>query len=424
MINNVYSYYMSQYAAKPVTRHNSHKRSELKNVYSRMVDVNRTAPLYKLNLSEDMQKMAIDIKESAIELKDYSEELSAAQAEREDTRKKAVSSREDLVEARLLGETVHSDETHEVVVKQLAAKQKNIGHFLQPKHRQLQPGTYSFDAELSGVTYELQFNVNRQDTTEDVQKRIVQLINQSDIGLTAGIERDALGNTAISVESDALGVRGMKPNIFTISDENATYVKGAVDFLGMDRTIQYPSNAIFTVDGEEQSSHNNQFTINRNLEITLKAVTEEPVTVSVEEDPKAVAGDIDNFVNSYNRMLEFARNASDKFSGGGKLLSELERMTRAYSSTLKESGFTIQDDGSIGIGGENSGKFTNKEEVDKVLSNLQEFRNSVMRKTDHMIANPIEYIDKKIVAYKNPARSFPSPYSSSAYAGIMFDGYY
>jgi flagellar hook-associated protein 2 len=47
-----------------------------------------------------------------------------------------------------------------------------------------------------------------------------------------------------------------------------------------------------------------------------------------------------------------------------------------------------------------------------------------MRHADSMMSNPMEYLDKKVVAYKNPARSFASPYSSSTYAGIMFDGYY
>lgn len=424
MINNVYSYYMSQYATRPVTRHDSHKRSELKNVYSKMVDVNRTSPLYKLNLSEDMQKMAIDIKESAIELKDYSAELSNAEMQREDSRKKAESANEDIVEARIVGEAAEEGESHEIVVKQLASKQKNVGHFLQPKGKPLAPGTYSFDAEMSGVTYELQFNVTRQDTVGDIQAKIAKLINQSDIGLSAEIETDSLGNTALAIESDEMGARGMKPDIFSITDDNTTYVKGAVDYFGLDRVVQHPANAIFEIDGEEKTSHNNQFTVNKNLEITLKDVSEDPVKVAVVEDPEAIAGDIDNFVSSYNKMMEFARGAAGKFSGGGRLLNEFERMTRAYSASLKESGLTIQEDGSLKISDGSSAKFVNKEEADKVLASLDSFRNSVMRKADNMISNPLEYVDKKIVAYKNPAKSFPSPYSSSAYAGIMFDGYY
>ena len=65
-------------------------------------------------------------------------------------------------------------EEFSVDVKQLATNQVNTGHFLQPKGKELGEGAYSFDIGISGVTYELQFNVEKQDTTKDIQDKIKQ----------------------------------------------------------------------------------------------------------------------------------------------------------------------------------------------------------------------------------------------------------
>ncbi len=423
MISNVYSYYLSQYAAKPGSRHDSHKRSELKNVYNKMVSINRTSPLYKLNLSEDMQKLAIDIKESAIELKDMAAELNDVESGAVQIRQKAVSSDEQVAQVKYIGKDKSPVDEFSIDVKQLATNQVNTGHYLQPKSKGLEEGTYSFDIGISGVTYELQFNVERQDTARNIQEKIARLVNESQIGVTGEVLEDSLGNGAISLKSDATGVRNMKPLIFTVSDEQASHRRGAVEYLGLDRTVQHSSNAIFAIDGDVRSSANNSFTINKTFEITLNGVSENPVIVRVEEDAEAIADDINSFMESYNRVVDFAKESSGKFQGGGRLLNEFERIAHSYHAILEENGFAIDQEGKLTLNDTGKEKLSDKEEVSKVLSRLEGFRNSVIRKADGMISNPMEYLDKKIVAYKNPSKSFTSPYSSSAYAGIMFDGY-
>lgn len=424
MINNVYSYYLSQYATKPTSKHDSHKKSELRNVYNRMVNVNRTAPLYKLDLSEDMQKMAIDIKESAIMLKDLSDDLDEASRDDSEKRWKAESSDEEKVGVKFIGDDTIGVDGFEVEVRQLATSQINTGHYLQPKSRGLEEGMYSFDAQIDDVTYELQFNVNKQDTANDIQQRISKLINRSNIGLTAHIDTDSLGNTALSVESEGRGIHNMKPQIFNISDDQTSFMRGVVEYLGLNRVVQYPSNAVFAINGEERTSAENKFTINKSIELSLNNVTDEPVEIRISEDTQALSDDLEKFVSGYNSIVEFANRTSEKFPGGGKLLNEFERIIRTYSETLKENGFEVQSDGRISLTEEAKDKFANKEDVNKALNNLSDFRKSIGRRADQMISNPVEYLNKKIVAYKNPAKSFTSPYNSSAYAGIMFDGYY
>lgn len=35
----------------------------------------------------------------------------------------------------------------------------------------------------------------------------------------------------------------------------------------------------------------------------------------------------------------------------------------------------------------------------------------------------MDYVNNKIIAYKNPTRTYNDPYNLSAYTGMMFNGY-
>ena len=57
------------------------------------------------------------------------------------------------------------------------------------------------------------------------------------------------------------------------------------------------------------------------------------------------------------------------------------------------------------------------------FSTIKDFTNSVLRKTNQVSLNPIEYVNKTIVAYKNPGHNFPVPYMTSNYSGLLFNSY-
>ena len=44
-------------------------------------------------------------------------------------------------------------------------------------------------------------------------------------------------------------------------------------------------------------------------------------------------------------------------------------------------------------------------------------------KAENASINPMRYVDKVIVAYKNPGHNFATPYITSIYAGMMLDSY-
>ena len=54
---------------------------------------------------------------------------------------------------------------------------------------------------------------------------------------------------------------------------------------------------------------------------------------------------------------------------------------------------------------------------------MKNFSASLLRKANQISLNPMNYVDKTIVAYKNPGHNFATPYVTSAYSGMMFNSY-
>ena len=48
----------------------------------------------------------------------------------------------------------------------------------------------------------------------------------------------------------------------------------------------------------------------------------------------------------------------------------------------------------------------------------------LLRKSNQISLNPMDYVERVMVAYKNPGRNFINPYVTSDYTGMMFDGYF
>ena len=186
-INTAYNYYLSTYANQSASRYDSHKKSELRNIYNRIVKINKDSPLYKIRHSENVQKFAIDIKESTRAIKNVIASLSDAEEGIGNAfqKKIAVSSQEDIVSADYIGNSrnLNVEETFHVEVKELAAPQINLGNFLDKNRLNLKPGTYSFDLENSTSSYEFQFSISPDDTNYSIQNKLANLISNADIGL-------------------------------------------------------------------------------------------------------------------------------------------------------------------------------------------------------------------------------------------------
>ena len=162
-IDSAYAYYASTYANKEVSRYDSHKKSDLRKIYNRIIKTNKESPLYKISNMSEAKKYAIDIKESSKAILNAVDSLSDKYAGSSDSfqKKVAESSNEDAVGVRYVGDGSENKgaDGFDIDVRQLAAPQINTGSYLDSKALSFIPGSYSFDINTKASSYEFQFGV-------------------------------------------------------------------------------------------------------------------------------------------------------------------------------------------------------------------------------------------------------------------------
>ena len=430
MINSVYNYYADQYGHREYSKYDTHSKAQLKSTFGRLQKINSQTPSYKIDFSDAALKYAIDLKENARELSQIADELSDESTDSITYKRSATSSSPQVIDAEYIGDSCVQDyEPLEVTVSQLACPQTNTGNFLQPNSKPFAAGEYSFDLQVQDLTYQFEFGVNATDTVTDTQQKIARLINQADIGLNAQLLTDGLGNSAISITSDATGIRGISPTIFHIQSQNSSDASDSntelVSTLGLDRVTQYPANAVYSVNGTTATSVSNEVTIDNNYVLTFFDTTgKAPVTISMNTDTDAIADSIGELIGGYNNLISVTANdANEHFEGNEKLKKDFAGIAKSYNHLLNENGLSVTDNGTIAVDRDAIISAADNGTLGDIFSGLNAFKQAVQKKAEDISLNPMDYVNNKIIAYKNPLRPTNDPYNLSAYTGMIFDGY-
>lgn len=430
MINSVYNYYAAQYGHREYSKYDTHSKAQLKSTFGRLQKINSQTPSYKIDFSDAALKYAIDLKENARELSQIADELSDESTDSITYKRSATSSSPQVIDAEYIGDSCVQDyEPLEVTVSQLACPQTNTGNFLQPNSKPFAAGEYSFDLQVQDLTYQFEFGVNATDTVTDTQQKIARLINQADIGLNAQLLTDGLGNSAISITSDATGIRGISPTIFHIQSQNSSDASDSntelVSTLGLDRVTQYPANAVYSVNGTTATSVSNEVTIDNNYVLTFFDTTgKAPVTISMNTDTDAIADSIGELISGYNNLISVTANdANEHFEGNEKLKKDFAGIAKSYNHLLNENGLSVTDNGTIAVDRDAIISAADNGTLGDIFSGLNAFKQAVQKKAEDISLNPMDYVNNKIIAYKNPLRPTNDPYNLSAYTGMIFDGY-
>lgn len=430
MINSVYNYYAAQYGHREYSKYDTHSKAQLKSTFGRLQKINSQTPSYKIDFSDAALKYAIDLKENARELSQIADELSDESTNSITYKRSATSSSPQVIDAEYIGDSCVQDyEPLEVTVSQLACPQTNTGNFLQPNSKPFAAGEYSFDLQVQDLTYQFEFGVNATDTVTDTQQKIARLINQADIGLNAQLLTDGLGNSAISITSDATGIRGISPTIFHIQSQNSSDASDSntelVSTLGLDRVTQYPANAVYSVNGTTATSVSNEVTIDNNYVLTFFDTTgKASVTISMNTDTDAIADSIGELIGGYNNLISVTANdANEHFEGNEKLKKDFAGIAKSYNHLLNENGLSVTDNGTIAVDRDAIISAADNGTLGDIFSGLNAFKQAVQKKAEDISLNPMDYVNNKIIAYKNPLRPTNDPYNLSAYTGMIFDGY-
>ena len=429
VLNTVYNNYVSTYAPKPLTKYDTHKKSELRSVYNSIVKLNKDEPWYLPTTSKDTQQYAVDLKENARGLRNTIAQLGGLEKDGLFRKKSAYSTDEGVATAVYVGSEESKAEVpdFQLEVHALATTQENLGLFLQGNGRAaLPPDTYSFDVSINDMNYEFQFSVGEGETNQQVQERLVRLINNSDIGLRASLA-ESEGRTSLRLTSEATGLAPDRDYIFAVSDDHTSKTHGAVEYLGLDYTSRDASNASFAVDGEELTSQSNHLTLGQLFDVRLTGISPEgqPTKIGLKTDVESLTDNVFHLVGGYNDFVRAASSYLETQTRSRQLIREMKGIASVYGSSLETMGLNLTEDGTLDIDRDTLRETAaGTQDINETFGSLKSFSNMLLRKSDQVSLNPMDYVEKVMVAYKNPGHNYPNPYVTSAYTGMMFDGYF
>jgi len=423
IIDSAYQYYLSTYRSSAVSRYDTHKKSELRDIYNRIVKINKESPLYKIKDVGNVTKYAIDIKETTKDLQNVISSLDDG-IEGVFSKHIAQSSNEDIVTAEYIGKDDASTVGFEISVQQLASNQINIGNYLNPNGLDVEPGSYSFDLNTNTRSYEFQYTVNEKDTNLSILQRLSKLVNTAGIGLSATVDKNDSGQIALQIASKQTGIAENEDFLFQILPSANIPSAKAMNILGIDQIEKEAKSSSFLLNGVEHSSYSNTFTVDKIFDITLHDINaaNDSVQVGFKANVDAITDNVQRLANAYNNIIDLA-HAHSESRNSGKLIRDIGGVARMYHNELEAIGINIESDSRLSIDRNLLIDAVSAPDAAETFALLNEFKDDLNERTTNAFIDPMNYVNKLVVAYKNPGHNFATPYITSIYSGMMLDQY-
>ena len=402
----------------------SDSKKENQNVINSMSKINAKSPLYITSSEKSQKENLKNIKENANELYYRINQATGKNSGFNSILDKKIpqSSNEELLDVSFINKEIDTENIpeYEIKVNNLSQKQINIGTFLSNSHVNLKSGIHQFNIKIDKSEYQFQFSTGEKETNLQMQERLQRLINKSNINISADIIDNGFGQTAIKISEKEKNPRNLDENglKFVFSDEPNDNV---VKYLGLDNINNKPELAKITINGQEKAFSSNKFEIDNTYVISLNNISKSEKDVSVvnvADDASAIIEGAEEVVYGLNKFIGNINKGLD-FAGNRKIKHEINSLTKQFNQSLNEIGIKANEEGMLFI---NKEDFKEGLKEGKDFTALKTFADSLLEKANDISINPIEYIDKKIAAYKNPNKiQLEGPYTSSKYSGMFLD---
>lgn len=424
-LNAVYDHVLTNYKSKDVTQTETHKKSELRGIYNSIVKINKDSPLFLLKDDTQDEAQAVGLKEEARALRSTIYGLSNLDENILD-QKSAYSSNEDAVEANFVKNAAEEEElpSFRLNVRNLAQSQVNTGRFLPSGAVQLEPGQYSFNVRVGEQKYEFQYTINKGDFNREVQDRLSRLVDKAGVGLRASVINDGNGYTALEITASDTGTVSGRDYRFKITEDEISTNGGTLAYFGLDQVSTQAENAVFEINGKERVSASNHFMVGGVYELTLRGTTNgEEIEIGVRNDTESLIEHVKQLAKGYNDFLDgIVTHDSESFKRS-KIESETRAIAEEHLGKLADEGIHVTDSGKIEIDEARLAEVSRDEEgIDRFLP-VNDFAKSLIEKSREISLDPMKYIDRPVVNYKNPGHGFVAPYVTSEYSGMLFSGY-
>lgn len=423
---NVYNYLLTNYSPKSMSKYDAHKSSELRSVMKNIAKITQSSPVYLVHLSEAKQEYALNIKDAAISLNNTLMMLGEDSKENVFAQKKADSSDEEQVTARIVTEDYDKlPEAPQIRVNSLATTQVNVGNEYYTTGKGLAAGTYRFRISVNDDNYDFQYNIRKDANHREVMEGLSSFINKAKIGLTASAVSREADKIMMRIESDMTGAPEGSC-IFTMEDkqgENGTG-QGIVSYYNLDHVVAYPKSASFELNGEPHTTLGNTFTLGRALEISMHQPGEETASVSYIPDSDKILSGVREILSSYKKLVDSTLEYSQSSGQRPRLLQEFRGLMAPFQSEMESCGITFDSEGYMRMDDSLAVQAAQDGDMERLFGRESRLSQRIQAKDNEIKLNPMDYVDKILVSYPNfgkPPRGFS--YITSLYSGMLFNYY-
>lgn len=425
---SVYNHLMQGLIMMRPNRFDTHKKSELQNVYRDIMRLTSEQPLYKVTFDESAQEYTLGIKNAALSLSSMVKELNTDDGTSVFKNQILVSDRPETVDVSVLEGTTIQDEDLplSVEVTSLSSPQENHGTFVPSSESPLVSGQYNFTIGIEENIYSFQFNVSNGSTNLELQKKLADFINKTSIGLRTRIVQEAeTGESRLDLIAIAAGSSdgeaSFRPEDVRFPDDAS---HGIITHFGLDQIGVAPVNTSFSVNGVPKEVRGRSYLYNNSLTLSIKDTTTVPVTIGKVTNQEPIVEKLRNFVDKYNSIFDYVQEKQPNNNRAKKLLYDLGNSMRQFSGELEHCGLTVSKKGTLAIDEKKLYSAAGNGSLEQLFSEESRFSSTLIKKFSDIALNPMEYLNKTVVTYPNvTAKKTLNPYVSSIYCGLLYNNY-
>lgn len=425
---SVYNHLMQGLIMMRPNRFDTHKKSELQNVYRDIMRLTSEQPLYKVTFDESAQEYTLGIKNAALSLSSMVKELNTDDNASVFKNQILTSDQPETVDVSVLEGSSLPDETLPLTVEvsSLSSPQENYGAFVPSDESSLVSGQYNFTIGIEENIYSFQFNVSNGATNLDLQKKLADFINKTSIGLrTRIVQEPETGQSRLDLIAITAGSTDRESS-FRPADvrfpEDASH--GIITHFGLDRIGKPPVNTCFSINGRQKEVRGRSYLYNNALTLSIKDLTTTPVTIGKVTNQEPIVEKLRTFVNKYNSIFDFVKQQQPDNHRAKKLLYELGTTLRQFSSELNTCGLSVSKEGTLAIQEKEMYAAAGNGSLERLFSEDSRFSSTLVKKLSDIALNPMEYLNKTVVTYPNiTAKKTLNPYVSSIYCGLLYNNY-
>lgn len=426
---SVYNHFIQSYAMMRQSRFDAHKKSELRDIYTRIAKMTSEQPLYKVSFDNIAQEFTLGLKGSALSLASVLKELHTRDASSVFREHVLISDHPEEVSVSVpegTGSNAVSDPLC-IRVSRLSSPQKNAGVFVASDAAELPAGQYTFTAGVDDNLYSFQFNVSEGSKNLELLTKLSDFINKTAIGLTTVVRQQPdLGLSRLELTAVQPGSSVSGTPSFTLSDtkrpEGAE--RGIIAHFGLNHVLALPGNTEFTVNGVSCSARGTKDIQSHAVSLSFHAATGQPVQIFAQTDSTPVVKKAAEFVKRYNETISLIRSNPAAGQGARRLWAELDRMTTQYGDSLSSCGILIAPDGSLSPEWKTLTHAAKDGTLEQLFTSEDGFVSAVLGKCNEISLNPMEYLNRTVVTYPNTmGKKTFSPYITSIYSGLLYNNY-